>query len=209
MLGCALSSEVLASDVEVDLGADLKSFFVGSFPYDHPIMPDEDSASGIIDFRGKLNVDAGNAFRLDVHHAMTGTAAPSSVSALGMGTGVGLTAPEAIRLGWTGVDNSGMQVVGRTDRLVMKSSLGPTRIALGRQSITLGTGQIFTPLDLVNPLAPTWTPDSIKNRSSVVQMTPKALKTTLHGGPWRGPGPDHFSKSVAEQSRAPFRSLWY
>ncbi len=141
------------SAVKVKPGADLKSFFSGTFPYDHVLMPDDPTGSGVLDVRAKLGIDAGDPFRLEFHHAVTGRA-PGEASGMGAGLGVGQEAPEAIDLSWSAVDADQMQLFGRTDRMVIRSSMGPVGIALGRQSISFGAGQFFTPIDLVNPFHP-------------------------------------------------------
>jgi hypothetical protein len=136
-----------------ELNADLKSFFLGTFPYEHIAMPEDPEASGILDGRIRWKLDLGDRFRLEVHHAVTATTG-SQESGMGMGFGVGLETPQAVDLDWEGVASDGMRVSGRTDRLRVESTLGPTDWSLGRQPITFGQGRFFAPLDLVNPFHP-------------------------------------------------------
>jgi len=133
-----------------DLHADLKFFWMGSFPYEHLLMPEEPSATGAVDGRVRLDVDLGDLFRLQVHHAITATTGTPAES-LGVGFGVGLEAPEAVELSWQAEDGEGRTLAGRTDRLVIESTIGPTEWAIGRQPISFGQGRFFAPLDLVNP----------------------------------------------------------
>ncbi len=133
-----------------ELHADLKSFWMGSFPYEHLLMPEEPSATGAVDGRVRLDVDLGDLFRLQVHHAVTATTGAPEES-LGVGFGVGLEAPEALDLSWQTEDGADMTLAGRTDRLVIESTIGSTEWAIGRQPISFGQGRFFAPLDLVSP----------------------------------------------------------
>ncbi|MEE2750817.1 MAG: hypothetical protein VX519_05260 [Myxococcota bacterium] len=137
-----------------ELNADLKSFWMGSFPYEHVLMPEEPQASGAVDGRLRLKLDLGDLFRLEAHHAVTGT---TGAMEMGMGAafGVGLDAPQALDLDWEGVSSEGMLITGRTDRLRVESTLGPTEWSVGRQPVSFGQGRFFAPLDLVNPFTPT------------------------------------------------------
>ena len=136
-----------------ELNADLKSFFLGTFPYEHIAMPEDPVASGALDGRIRWKLDLDDLFRLEVHHAVTATTGAISLGG-GSGFGVGMEAPQAVDLDWEGVGSDGMWLVGRTDRLKIESTLGPTEWSLGRQPITFGQGRFFTPLDLVNPFHP-------------------------------------------------------
>ncbi len=136
-----------------ELNADLKSFFLATFPYEHIAMPEDPVASGALDGRIRWKLDLDDLFRLEVHHAVTATTGAISPGG-GSGFGVGMEAPQAVDLDWEGVGSDGMWLVGRTDRLKIESTLGPTEWSLGRQPITFGQGRFFTPLDLVNPFHP-------------------------------------------------------
>jgi hypothetical protein len=136
-----------------ELNADLKSFFLATFPYEHIAMPEDPVASGALDGRIRWKLDLDDLFRLEVHHAVTATTGAISLGG-GSGFGVGMEAPQAVDLDWEGVGSDGMWLVGRTDRLKVESTLGPTEWSLGRQPITFGQGRFFTPLDLVNPFHP-------------------------------------------------------
>ena len=144
--------QTIASSTQVN--ADLKSFWMGSFPYEHVIMPEDPEASGAIDGRLRLKVDLSDLFRLEAHHAVTGTTGVMEMG-LGAASGVGLEAPQAVDLDWEGVSSDGMIVTGRTDRLRVESTLGSTEWSVGRQPVSFGQGRFFAPLDLVNPFTPT------------------------------------------------------
>ena len=152
----------------MEVGGDLKAFTVASFPFDSLLLPEEPNLMVIGDGRLKLSAKVGDAWKMGFHHAVT-TATPSAPSqieemfdldtgsggsTMGFGTGVGLTAPEAIELSWTAFPDSDWMLRGRTDRLWVSWEAGPARVTLGRQAISFGTGRFFTPLDLVNPFSP-------------------------------------------------------
>jgi hypothetical protein len=155
LVSSALAEEP-ASDplVEAALHTDLKSFFVASIPYDSALFPDGASATGMLDWRVKLAAEAGDHLRLDVHHAMTGFTAQQASGVGGFGTGVGLSAPEAVDLSWRAFEDGSMGLQGRVDRLALTGSVPGVDLTLGRQPISFGSGTFFTPLDLVNPFTP-------------------------------------------------------
>ena len=73
----------------------------------------------------------------------------------GLGTGVGGGSPEAVDLTWRDDDQSSYAAQARIDRLVVRASVNKLDVALGRQAITFGAGQVFSPMDLVSPFNPT------------------------------------------------------
>ena len=175
---------------ELEVGGDVKTFYVATFPYDHLLMRDpatwldpnaeaEDSGQGIADFRVKVEADRLGPLKLDVHHALT-TRAParkgaSAASRSLASAGVGRGAPEALDLSWEAVDGTGLIVGGRIDRLVFSGRLPHVDLAVGRQPITFGRALIFTPLDLVGPFAPTTIDKEYKPGVD-------ALRADLYGG---------------------------
>ena len=146
----------------VAVNGDVKSFFVGTFPYDNAlyqdfgILPADPTAQGSLDGRLKLSWKT-PAFRFLVHHAVTAQTAP--IARTTGQTGVGLQAPQAVDLGWRGLEEAespdAMTLQGRTDRLSVSGDIDSFKWTIGRQPITLGHGLGFTPMDLVNPFFPT------------------------------------------------------
>lgn len=157
-LGAALAQqpdepEVRAAPaLDAALHGDLKSFLVASFPYDHALMPEDASATGILDGRLKLGLTLDN-WSAEVHHAVTLLGGAAGLGLAGASTGVGLTAPEALPLTWD-VHEGDILVRGRTDRLWVRGRFGGVDATLGRQPVSFGNGRIFTPLDLVAPFHP-------------------------------------------------------
>lgn len=158
-----------ASPPELEVGGDVKTFVVATFPYDHPLMQDpatwldpdpeaEPSGQGIADLRLKAGIDWGGALKLEAHHALTARA-PGITSATTIASrasaGVGKGAPEAVDLTWEAADGAGLRGRGRFDRLVLSGRLPHVDLSIGRQPITFGRSIIFTPLDLVGPFHPT------------------------------------------------------
>lgn len=162
LLLALLTSTAQAADVwegerlDVDLGGDVKTFTLATFPYDHVLMPEDPYGQGVADGRAKLDIRAFGVLRLTAHHAIT-VWAPNSTAGTGLTqSGVGLSAPEAVDLTWeaTDEDNEDLRVRGRTDRLVLSASLPHVDLSLGRQPVTFGKALMFTPMDLVTTFSP-------------------------------------------------------
>lgn len=155
---------------ELEVGGDVKTFYLATFPYDHLLMRDsatwldphaeaEPSGQGIAAFRLKARVNRVGPLTLDVHHSLT-TRVPGGEGAAVAGrslasAGVGREAPQALDLSWEGTDGTDLTVSGRIDRLVLSARRPGLDLAVGRQPVTFGRGLIFTPLDLVGPFNPT------------------------------------------------------
>ncbi len=156
------------SDDTVQRHADLKQFFLAGFPEEHLFSPPSNYGQGFLDGRVKLRLEGEN-WSSEIHHVITmGSNAPITQLELelqnygmeieeeGSGsfmTGVGLQAPETIKLSWKVDDDSDLFFQGRTDRMYIKGSLGPVDVQIGRQPISFGNGFVFSPLDLVQPFS--------------------------------------------------------
>lgn len=145
----------LAADkpFEVNLHGDVKTFFTATFPYEHTLMPENPSGSGVADFRLKLEAAYKNRLKLVLHHTVTALTATQGQGGLGTSTGVGLQAPEVVDLSWVAWDED-LTVRGRVDRASLAWTPDGMSLTVGRQPITFGNAQVFTPLDLVNPFNP-------------------------------------------------------
>jgi len=151
-----------ATEPGVEIHGDVKSFFVGTFPYDNAfyqdmgVLPADPTAQGTLDGRLKFSFKT-DAVRLLAHHALTMQTAPTGRTT-GQ-TGLGMQAPQLVDLDWRGLEDAespdAMVLQGRTDRLNLSGDVGPLTWTVGRQPITLGHGLGFTPMDLVNPFFPT------------------------------------------------------
>lgn len=180
LLGSALASEPAepaAPAVEASLHGDVKLFFLAgkarpwfglsedaltlfaAFGLDEEEalteagLSPEPFAQGVASARLK-GVAALGPVRLDAAWAVAARNADGSSSPVGFGTGVGASAPELLPLSWAPDTGSGLTVLHRIDRLVLSAKLPHVDLALGRQPVSLGVGQVFTPMDLVNPFHP-------------------------------------------------------
>ncbi len=91
--------------------------------------------------------------RVEVHEVL-GIFGKGGGGLAGANTGAVLGAPELVPLTWTPDTGSQMGVQLRTDRLVLSTSVPGLDVSVGRQPVTLGSGLVFTPMDLVNPFSP-------------------------------------------------------
>lgn len=150
-----LLATALAADkpLKVDLHGDVKSFFTATFPYDHTLMPENPTGSGVADFRLKLSASYRDRIELVLHHTTTALTASPATGGLGTSTGVGLQAPEVVDLSWVAFDED-LTLRGRVDRAFVAWKPDGMALTVGRQPITFGNAAVFTPLDLVNPFNP-------------------------------------------------------
>lgn len=130
---------------------DVKSFFTATFPYDHVLMPDHPFGNAVVDGRLKLEVGYRDRLSFQVHQTVTGLTA--NASGLGPTTGAGLQAAEVVDLSWVAFDDD-LTLRGRVDRLSVAWTPDGMGLTVGRQPITFGNANVFTPLDLVNPFNP-------------------------------------------------------
>ncbi|MCB9673515.1 MAG: hypothetical protein H6737_00270 [Alphaproteobacteria bacterium] len=139
-------------DAEVSLHGDLKTFFTATFPYEHVFMPENPTGQGVFDNRMKLAAKW-RALSFEAHHTTTAITSQSASAGFGTSTGVGLQAPELVDLSWVAFDED-LVWRGRIDRFNVSWRPDGIGITVGRQPITFGNAQMFTPLDLVNPFTP-------------------------------------------------------
>lgn len=158
MIPLLLATVALADEETEDSGAvtaelhgDLKTFFTATFPYEHVLMPEAPTGQGVFDARLKLEAGFGDHLKLQVHQTMTALTATSAMATTS--TGVGLQAPEVLELSWTAFEDD-LTLRGRVDRLSLAWSTPGFDLTVGRQPITFGHTNVFTPLDLVNPFNP-------------------------------------------------------
>ncbi|MCA9566406.1 MAG: hypothetical protein KC656_01130 [Myxococcales bacterium] len=149
-LAGAAEEEEVEKPWKANLHGDLKTFFTATIPYEHVLMPPDPTGQGVFDARLKLEAAWGDSLRLQVHQTATAITAASGAMTR---TGVGLTAPEVVKLSWVATDQD-LTFRGRVDRLSLAWSTPGFDLTVGRQPVTFGHAQVFTPLDLVNPFNP-------------------------------------------------------
>jgi hypothetical protein len=157
-LGLALAGPAHAAEAE--LRGHLKGFFVGVFPYEHLIMPADPVGSATLNARLIFEARPADGILLEFHPQVNATIGGATLGAFS--TGVGRTAPEAMPLTASLTDGDAFRTTFRVDRLGATFNRGPVRFTLGRQPVTFGQGQLFTPLDLVAPFTPTTLDTSYK-----------------------------------------------
>lgn len=149
----AMAAPLVESDTyPVDLGFDVKGFFVETFPYDHPLLPEDPFGQGSLGLRLKLDGEATHYVSWSVHHDLALTTPSETLFSEASSTG--LTAsrggPELVTLSWDAGN-----AVGRLDRLYLRFKVPHVELTLGRQPVSFGRAYFFTPLDVVAPFTPT------------------------------------------------------
>ena len=66
------------TDLQIELGGDVKGFFDLIFPYEHLLMPEDPVASGAVDFRLKFEGKHSSWLSWKLHHSLTARLRPSS-----------------------------------------------------------------------------------------------------------------------------------
>ncbi|MBN2361854.1 MAG: hypothetical protein JXR83_20555 [Deltaproteobacteria bacterium] len=139
----------------VDLGGDVKSYYIGIWPYDHPLLPEDPWGQGLLDARVKLEAGVGDWLRLSLHHDLAIAAGPRLAGfGLSPGGGGGEAMPQALDLSWRIVDATGYTIDLRVDRAALLLKLPHVDLTVGRQPVSFGSTFFFTPLDLVAPFSP-------------------------------------------------------
>lgn len=125
-----------ALGAEVDLSADVKTFTVGV------VLPEpaEPFSSSVLDLRGKLDVSHGP---LDGELHATAGAGDAALP-----LGVGLGEDELVDLSW-----SNEHVRARIDRASVRYRRDHLDVRVGRQPVSVGTGTIFRPMDVIAPFS--------------------------------------------------------
>ena len=142
--------------LEPGLTGHVKMFGTALFPYDHRALPPEPVGQGIVDVRLNGSLGIGVRTKIEIAHAVTATLGSLEGASVGIGTGVAPQAAQLVDLGWEALDAdaSTFRLLGRTDRLFVKTGVPGLDVTIGRQPISFGQGRFFTPLDLVNPFTP-------------------------------------------------------
>lgn len=220
LLGAALAADEPVKkklDIDTELGGNLKLFHVSSIPFDNDLFAaevadgsaflrddyplDEDtiraqaSSFGLLTGRLVGTMYAGPV-TAELHPQLTMQPGGGANTGLSLAqTGVGL--PEAVDLSWEAVEDDGLEVQLRLDRINIEAEGGPVRATVGRQAITFGHGMFFTPLDLVNPFFPTAVDQEYKPGVDAVRvdafwgMAGQATVVSAYQGDWDLEGTVH------------------
>ena len=133
----------------IKVSGHVKAFGVGSVPYQSRLFSGP-TGSAVVDARLKLAIRPWKGLTFEYDPTLTA----SLGGAGGVNTGVGLTAPELLSMTAQIVSGPSFGLRFRVDRALVRADLGPVRLTVGRQAITFGQGQLFTPMDLVAPFNP-------------------------------------------------------
>ncbi len=160
LLGCfpnaAHAGQVIDEEkAKLNVGGDVKGFFVGIFPYEHMLMPEDPIGQGVLDFRFKMDGSVGRWLQYSFHHQAAATmySEPFEMSMSAAG-GTGQEIPQALDLSWEAVDGDSYQVNGRMDRASLTFRVPHLDVTVGRQPISFGSAYFFNPMDLVAPFSP-------------------------------------------------------
>ncbi len=118
--------------------------------------PDANPAAlSIVALRPKLELKRSD-FELVVHDELTSTSStlPTALVGSTLSIGQGAETPLWLPLQWTAVDRSSYQLDDRIDWLYARYTLGDVSLRLGRQPVSIGRGQLWTPEDLLAPFSP-------------------------------------------------------
>ncbi len=145
-----------ADQTWMDLGGDIKTFFVGIYPYEHDFMPEDPLSQGAIDARLKLSGGVGDWVSFKLHHSLSASSGMAmDLGGFSTGGAGGDPFPQALDLSWNIEDGAGYQLGLRVDRAMATIKLPSLDLTLGRQPISFGSTFFFNPLDLVAPFSPT------------------------------------------------------
>lgn len=153
-----LSEDPLEGD-SIDLGGAIRSynFVLRGGPLTAPFVPADDNPASIsiAAMRPKLEVKQG-PLSFAVHDELTSTSSTVPTAALSslIAIGQGATTPAWLPLQWTAVDRPNYQLTNRIDWLYARYHWESLAVTLGRQPVSMGRGQIWTPEDLLAPFSP-------------------------------------------------------
>jgi hypothetical protein len=126
-------------------------------PLDNPLAPkDYNPASlSIVAVRPKLELKRAK-FDFTVHDELVSTAStlPTALVGSALSIGQGAETPSWLPLQWTAVDRASYKLRDRVDWLYVGYTLGDFSLKIGRQPVSIGRGQIWTPEDLLAPFSP-------------------------------------------------------
>ena len=147
---CVALPRPAGADDRVDVSGHVKAFGVGTIPYTSRLMPPGPTGSTTFDARLKVVLSPFDGLRFELHPTLT--AGIGGVT--GISTGVEGFAPEAFPMSATLFAGDTFGLRFRMDRMNLRAEMGPLRVTIGRQALSFGQGQFFTPMDLVAPFTP-------------------------------------------------------
>lgn len=144
----------------LDVGGAVRSynFLLRGGPLTGPFaLPGWNPASvSILALRPEFELKRSSKLKLVVHDELTSIASTLPTALIGgaLSLGQGRQAPLFLPLQWNAVNHDTYQLDDRIDWLYASYRVGDVSVTLGRQPITIGRGQIWTPEDLLAPFSP-------------------------------------------------------
>ncbi len=126
-------------------------------PLTSPLAPKDynPAALSIVAIRPKLELKR-SKLDLKIHDELVSTSStlPTALVGSTLSIGQGAQTPLWLPLQWTAVDRASYQLTDRIDWLYARYTQGNLSLTLGRQPVSIGRGQIWTPEDLLAPFSP-------------------------------------------------------
>jgi hypothetical protein len=141
-------------DEGFELAGSVKTFMVGSIPYDHVLLPEDPALLGVLAARLRIEENAGDNVRFELHPVLVASSAGSALGGSFTQLGVALARPEALDLSFDLAESELGSALFLIDRANVKLSVPHLDVTLGRQAISFGQGFFFTPMDLVTAFSP-------------------------------------------------------
>jgi hypothetical protein len=144
----------------LDVGGAVRSynFLLRGGPLTSPLAPPgaNPASVSILALRPEFELERSSELKLVVHDELTSTASTLPTALIGgaLSLGQGRQAPLFLPLQWNAVNHDTYQLDDRIDWLYARYRFGDVSVTLGRQPITIGRGQIWTPEDLLAPFSP-------------------------------------------------------
>ncbi len=126
-------------------------------PLDNQLVPKDYNPAtlSILAVRPKLELKRAKVdFKVHDELVSTSSTLPTALVGNTLSIGRGAETPAWLPLQWTAVDRASYQLTDRVDWVYARLTAGDFSFTLGRQPVSIGRGQIWTPEDLLAPFSP-------------------------------------------------------
>jgi hypothetical protein len=170
-----VSEDALAGD-SLTLGGSARSYnlVLRGGPLASPPSPAGFDPAGVSSLYLRPQLELKRGFGLDfvVHDELASTTSSMPTGAIGgaLSLGQGRTAPVWLPLQWSLAERDTYQLQNRIAWLYARYHVGRLSVTLGRQPVTLGRGQIWTPEDLIAPFSPLQIDTEFKPGADAVRL---------------------------------------
>lgn len=128
--------------------------FVKNFNLPNAPKVDDYSINGLVRFRTRPEFKISNNINLNIHYEVNANASTLNFSGLDINNLSGENQRQALDLSWLIYSDDHTQVNHYFDRFYLQGFFDWGELSLGRQRISWGTGRIWQPTDLFNPINP-------------------------------------------------------